>query len=137
MKIIIACGKSKENRPLPARQLYTGSVFKAAWAWAASVAAVSDIRIFSARYGLLHPMDTVTPYNLRMAKGRGVSPEQLHTQVDALGDTDLVGVLGIEYRNRMEQAGVTVRYPFCETLPDGRFGYLIQALKANMGRIPA
>ncbi len=64
--IIIACGGAKIATPQPvqARELYTGSLFKACWRTAITLDA--DVRIFSAFYGLLWPNDMVRTYDFKM-----------------------------------------------------------------------
>lgn len=60
--ILIGCGKTKRAEACAARDLYTGSLFRARRAYAESTG--DTWRIVSARYGLVHPDTEVRPYNL-------------------------------------------------------------------------
>lgn len=137
MIIIIGCGKRKSEHPQPAFKLYTGTQFQLTWRWATSIVAARDVRIFSAKYGLVEPMTVLHPYDLKMSRHGGVTADVLREQLKAIANEELIGVIGGEYRRILAEAGAVVRYPFRETLPDSRIGYLRQALTANMGKIPA
>jgi hypothetical protein len=60
---LVGCGSAKLERPARAKDLYTGSLFVAARAYAEQC---DDWRILSARYGLLNPDAKVAPYNMRL-----------------------------------------------------------------------
>lgn len=69
---IVACGAEKLDHPAPARDLYTSSTFKRAFAFASSRASMTGdgtapVFILSAKHGLLHPDEVVAPYDYRMA----------------------------------------------------------------------
>ncbi len=61
---LVSCGKSKLPHAAPARDLYTGQLFRAArahveaqgWPW----------WILSAKHGLLHPETIITPYDVTL-----------------------------------------------------------------------
>jgi hypothetical protein len=61
---LVSCGKSKLPHAAPARDLYTGQLFRAArayveaqgWPW----------WILSVRHGLLHPETVITPYDVTL-----------------------------------------------------------------------
>lgn len=59
--VVIPCGSSKLSYPAPARDLYTGPLFRKALALADRCDA--DLYIFSAKYGLLHPDTVIAPYD--------------------------------------------------------------------------
>lgn len=65
---LISCGKSKSPYPAPAKDLYTGRLFRASrayveatgWPW----------WILSAKHGLLRPDAAITPYDLTLTTMR-------------------------------------------------------------------
>jgi hypothetical protein len=78
---IVGCGAAKLDRPAPARDLYTGGLFRAA---------VADVegrglryRILSAKFALVQPWHVLPPYDQRLA--------------DALAALD---ALGSDFRKR-------------------------------------
>jgi hypothetical protein len=68
--ILVACGASKLDRAAPARELYTGNLFRAARAYAeAMVERFPDRyswRIVSALHGLVHPDEVIEPYEEKL-----------------------------------------------------------------------
>jgi hypothetical protein len=62
--VIIGCGKAKASSAREARELYTGSLFRARRRFAEATS--SDWFILSARHGLLSPGVVVEPYELRI-----------------------------------------------------------------------
>lgn len=64
---LVGCGASKESKPVAAKELYIGNLFRAARLYAERR---SDAwRILSARYGLLNPDRRVEPYNMKLCNG--------------------------------------------------------------------
>jgi hypothetical protein len=63
---LIGCGKSKRMERSRASELYTGRLFRAAYAHALTVA--DDVYILSALHGLLSPHEEVDPYDFSMTK---------------------------------------------------------------------
>ncbi len=61
---LVGCGKAKLDRPAPARELYTGSLFRAARAYVEALGA--PWQVLSARYGLVRPDAVVTPYEQKL-----------------------------------------------------------------------
>lgn len=59
--VLVGCGKEKLSRPAPAKDLYTGPLFRKARAYAERVG--DDWRIISAKYGLLKPGEVIEPYD--------------------------------------------------------------------------
>lgn len=59
--IIVGCGKAKGPHRAPARELYTGSLFRAARAYAE--ASGHPWLILSARHGLVEPATVLEPYD--------------------------------------------------------------------------
>ena len=68
---LVACSAQKLDRPAPARELYTSTLFRLARAWAEANA--GPWYIISARYGLSTPYHWLAPYDQRLPKG---SPER-------------------------------------------------------------
>lgn len=66
---IVGCGASKLDRPAPARELYTGSLFRAGIAHAE--ASADRTFIASALHGLIRPDTVIAPYNERLPKSSG------------------------------------------------------------------
>lgn len=64
---LIACGAKKLDHAARAKDIYTGSLFRLARAWAVQ-SPDGEWGILSAKYGLLHPDDTITPYNKTWSK---------------------------------------------------------------------
>lgn len=61
---LVSCGKSKLPHAAPARDLYTGQLFRAARAYVESQG--WPWWILSAKYGLLHPGAIITPYDVTL-----------------------------------------------------------------------
>lgn len=63
---LVGCGKTKLPHPAPARDLYTGSLFRAARAHV-EAAAYDAWFVLSARHGIIPPYAIVGPYEATMA----------------------------------------------------------------------
>lgn len=63
---LVACGKTKQNRAVPAKDMYTGDLFKKSRAWAEQNA--NEWAILSAKHGLLMPDTVIEPYEQRLLK---------------------------------------------------------------------
>lgn len=59
--LVIGCGKAKLDRPAPARELYTGSLFRAARRYAEESG--DRWMIVSAKHGLIDPDRVIEPYD--------------------------------------------------------------------------
>jgi hypothetical protein len=62
---VIACGKAKLDHPAPARELYTGNLFRAAREYVET--RCDEWFILSAKHGLVLPDDVLAPYELYLA----------------------------------------------------------------------
>lgn len=62
--VLVGCGAAKAPKASKAKDLYTGSLFRAARKHAERLGA--EWRILSARYGLVKPERVIKPYNQRM-----------------------------------------------------------------------
>lgn len=66
--IIIGCGKAKVNRPEKrACLLYIGSYFSSCFRLARLLVGESNVRILSAKYGLLLCDDIIKPYDMKLS----------------------------------------------------------------------
>lgn len=61
---LVGCGKAKLDRAAPARELYTGSLFRAAARWADRHA--DRWYVLSAKHGVVDPDNVLDPYNYSM-----------------------------------------------------------------------
>jgi hypothetical protein len=69
--ILVGCGKSKAAVACPARDLYTGNLFRSARDYAeaeVSAGRASAWFILSAKHGLLEPTKVVAPYDTKLTK---------------------------------------------------------------------
>jgi len=66
--VLVGCGASKADKAMPAKYLYTGSLFRSAYAAAERVA--DDFMIISAGHGLLSPDAVTEPYERDLSKDR-------------------------------------------------------------------
>jgi hypothetical protein len=67
---LVGCGKAKRAEESTAAELYTGSLFRAAYGWAKANA--DEVFILSALYGLLNPEARVQPYEYKLSSVRKV-----------------------------------------------------------------
>lgn len=68
---LIGCGKSKLDRPAPARELYTGALFRKSLAYAEAELGErreGEVYILSAHYGLTALGDELQPYDRTLAR---------------------------------------------------------------------
>jgi len=85
--MIIPCGAAKLDRPAPARDLYTGAMFKhtLAAALAEAQAVGGRVLVLSALYGLVELDQVLAPYDLRMGQPGCVTAPVVARQAQALG----------------------------------------------------
>ena len=103
---LVSCVKTKLDRPAPARELYRSDWFRKAravvecrgWPW----------RILSARYGLVHPDETIAPYEKTLndmpASERRAWAARVVAALDPLLDdgSRVVFFAGAAYREHLE-----------------------------------
>jgi hypothetical protein len=77
--ILIACSAGKLDHPAPAKELYTGELFKKSKAYAEQTG--YPYYILSACHGLLEPNETITPYNFTLKNQRQREREAWATRV--------------------------------------------------------
>lgn len=122
--VLVGCGSTKKDQPTRASHLYTSSYFEMKRKYARNVGDVW--RILSAEHGLVHPQETLEPYNTRLtgAKnearewGQKVSPDlsALVESPQVADDAKVVVLAGKNYSNPIRGAlsHLPVRpiYPF-------------------------
>lgn len=100
---LVACSASKLRRPAPARELYTGPLFRAASEHAAREC--ERWYVLSATHGVLGPAEIVVPYDSRGARLDRAWAHQVARQLHARGESGPFLVLaGKGYRRAL--AGV-------------------------------
>ena len=140
MKVIIPCGAAKLDRPAPAGELYTGTMFRAQLRWALSIADRACVLIFSAKHGFI-PLDRVVePYNLRLGMAGAIRRDAAAAQARDLGlgdERDVIIVGGADYALTVKAIvphGRTVLTVMRQELIRTGMGHQIQWLTKNMGR---
>lgn len=138
--VVVGCGASKEPRPTPAGRLYTGPYFTACKRAALALAPARGWRILSALHGLVHPIDTIAPYDLRMGQAGSVTVERVREQARAKGLADLDGaavvvLAGERYLRVARAVWPTALAPLAGT---GGLGHQLRVLSriAACGRLP-
>ena len=100
--IVISCGSAKTDFATNAEHLYTGTPFKLALRYAKVLVPRNQIRILSAKYGLLGLDDIVEPYKLRMGKPGSIVSDKVKAQAASQGIMSANKVVvfgGIDYYN--------------------------------------
>jgi hypothetical protein len=106
---LIACSRTKADRPVPARELYLSPLFRAARAYAERRYGPGRWLILSARYGLVKPDHVVAPYDLSLR-------QLTSREREAWGDR-----IAIELTDRFPAC--TVLWFHAGALPASRPGY--------------
>lgn len=98
--VIVPCGAQKAATARPAGELYTSGYHRLALRAAHTLAAPENIRIISAKHGLL-PLDKVIdPYDLRLGQPGSITVDHLEAQADEqglLGHPDVTVLAGRDY----------------------------------------
>lgn len=100
MLVIVTCAAAKANHPAPAADIYTGSLYRMCMAYAKTIAHPDNIRIISARHGLLRLGDTVHPYDQRITAAGAITARQLRYQASEQGiiaDRDVTALAPAAY----------------------------------------
>src|SRR5436309_1888512 len=97
--VVIPCSQAKAATAGPARDLYTGSTFRAALRAAATLTTPDRILVLSARHGLLGLDEWVEPYNVRIGQDGSVTPAVIRAQAEGRGiaDAELVAIVPSAY----------------------------------------
>ncbi|NKY89876.1 DUF6884 domain-containing protein [Nocardia veterana] len=83
--ILVSCGARKGPQPAPAADLYTGSYIVMCLRAARALADDADIRILSARHGLVELAQVIEPYDTRITDTGAITAEWLCYQAAAAG----------------------------------------------------
>jgi hypothetical protein len=100
--IVISCGSAKTDFVTNAEHLYTGAPFREGLRYAKTLVPREQIRILSAKYGLLRLDDLVEPYRIRMGKPGSIIAEKVQQQAAEQGivnEPKVVVFGGIDYYN--------------------------------------
>lgn len=132
--VLISCGSSKQSRPMPAKDLYIGPLFRSASRYAQAVGC--RWYIVSALHGLVSPQQVLRPYDAfirnmsprrRLALGCRVVNELALREPARTTTVELH--LGKAYRDALNpwlvRQGFSVSDPLSE-LPDKRVGFRLQ-----------
>lgn len=114
---LVGCGKQKLDHAAPARELYTGSLFRAARRYVESRA--EPWLIVSAKYGIVRPYDVLEPYEQSLTRReRDVWAAKVAAEVVARWprlSREVVLFMGMEYATplhaELSWRGVSVREP--------------------------
>ena len=118
--IIIPCGGKKALGSMPAVRLYIGPYFKSTARYALSKAVLDDIRILSAKHGLLKLTDVIAPYNLRMGMDGCVNAELVRQQAT---EQNLLDIEHVEIAAGKDYANVALEvWPHALWILDGAGG---------------
>lgn len=112
---VIPCGGAKLDHAAPARDLYTGQMFRHTLENAERTAQLDTeelgrparVLILSAKYGLVELDQVLEPYDLRMGATGSVTAETLAEQALALGidwGSEVYGMLPRPYLARLDEA---------------------------------
>ena len=108
--IVIACGARKidTRQPVPAADLYTGSLFRAAKAAAqARTQQAGEWLILSAKHGLIHPAAPISPYEATIRSQSDV--QALAALIASQPDPGPIEAwCPARYRAALQQAGRTI-----------------------------
>jgi len=118
--VLVSCSAGKENKPMPAEELYNSDLFKKQLEYAKKLASSNNVYIISAKYHLVPLTKTISPYNLTLkempANEREKWAEIVLKQIQEKGynlDKDKFVILaGNAYRQYLEPHMKNVEVPF-------------------------
>lgn len=118
--VLVSCSSGKENKPMPAGQLYNSDLFKKQLEYAKKLTNDNNIYIISAKHHLVPLNKTISPYNLTLkempAKDREAWAEVVLKQLQEKGynlDKDKFIILaGNAYRQYLEPHMKNIEVPF-------------------------
>lgn len=131
--IVIGCGKSKREDEAPARELYTGSLFRACRRYAEESG--HPWAILSAGFGLVMPHWELWPYDVTLPK---CGPELETWAMGAAGTlqlliepSEVVCLAGATYADPFARALECLAIPCSQPLAGMGIGARLSWLKAN------
>jgi hypothetical protein len=118
--VLVSCSAGKEDKAMPAGELYNSDLFKKQLEYAKKLSNDSNIYIISAKYHLVPLNKTISPYNLTLkempSKDREAWAEVVLKQLQEKGyslDKDKFVILaGNAYRQYLEPHMKNVEVPF-------------------------
>jgi hypothetical protein len=107
--VIIPCGAAKLDHAAPAAELYTGSMFADALRTARSMTADENIRILSAKHGLVRLDHVIEPYEMKMSNKDSVTGFRIVMQLVGLQfDGTIHALLPKLYLSKVTSAAAAV-----------------------------
>jgi hypothetical protein len=123
--IIVSCGSAKVDYKTQARHLYVGGLFTLALKYALTQVDEKQIRIMSAKHGLLKLDDLVEPYKLRMGRPGSIVADKVKSQARQQGIDLAPKVIvfgGLDYYNLCKEI-----WPHAIRITEGkRFGQIMK-----------
>lgn len=131
---LVACCKTKLDRPAPARELYTGTLFKLATQWLEP--RCSSWAILSAKHGVLLPHQVVEPYEQTLVGAPWGEVQGWHRRTnqqlrELFPGQRFIVIAGHEY------LGAVIGLPFENAFGGLPIGRKMQAIKAAIAEVPA
>lgn len=121
--VIVPCGKSKAPTASPAGEMYRGTYSRLALRAATALTDRSDIRIISARWGLLPLDQVIEPYELRLGQPRSITAAKVRAQAaqqGLLNRRHVIVLAGHAYTELVRQVWPHALTPLADT---GGIGY--------------
>jgi cytoplasmic iron level regulating protein YaaA (DUF328/UPF0246 family) len=118
--VLVSCSAGKEEKPMPAEDLYNSDLFKKQLEYAKKLASSNNVYIISAKYHLVPLNKTISPYNLTLKempanereKWAEVVLKQLQEKGYNLQKDKFVILAGNAYRQYLEPHMKNVEVPF-------------------------
>jgi hypothetical protein len=107
--VIIPCGGAKLDTAAPARDIYTGSMFRDALGTALELVDAEHVLILSALHGLVTLDTVIEPYDLKMGRNGSISQASLHTQMNNISQGEpmhITSLLPQAYLNALSNASL-------------------------------
>lgn len=135
--VVVSCGKAKQTTRSKAGYLYTGPFVTSGLRWARSVAAIDDIYILSALYGLVGHEQEIDPYELRLGQPGSVTSSTVAQQAHQFGifDRRVYVVGGQDYVKMVRRVWPDAIAPFGRERGHRGQGEMMAAMKRQTGRL--
>ncbi|MFF2088533.1 DUF6884 domain-containing protein [Nocardia sp. NPDC058176] len=125
--VLVACGARKADHPRPARDLYTGSYTRMCLQAALILAPAEQVRIVSARHGLVELATVLDPYDTAITDPDAITADELHEQATEhqLLGRDVIVFGGAKYTTLVRQVWP---YAVAPLAGQGGIGYQLRYL---------
>jgi cytoplasmic iron level regulating protein YaaA (DUF328/UPF0246 family) len=135
--VIISCGDKKLDHPAPAHQLYSGMYFQSMLSYGLSITTLDNIKIVSAKYGLIPAEQIIEPYQLHITNKRAIHASKIYQQAKEQKLLDREQVVLVSGQNYAEL--MLLIWPKAINILKGRGFINAQRgyLKSILGKIPA